>query len=78
MQMKTLSHIELLIRIHWSPTALDDFPDERKYEIAAFLCDQGLIMASGNGRSYRTTARGACYVEAIRDLPLPVQAWKMP
>ena len=73
--LKTLSHIELCLRIHWDPYAVD-FHNPRQCAIAHNLEDSGLVELVLDG--YRTTERGRVYVEAIRNLPLPVASWMMP
>lgn len=74
-ELETLSHVELCLRIHWSPSAVD-FSDANQCEIARQLRDAGLVEMV-DGHRYRTTKRGQVYVEAIRNLALPEQIWVM-
>jgi hypothetical protein len=75
--LPTLSHLELLLRIHWKPFAVD-IQDPLECSRARTLRDLGLIEMGSIGGGYRTTGRGHVYVEAIRALPLPVASWEMP
>lgn len=70
--MKTLTAIELLLRIHWSPERIDVSEAPLKW-----LLHNSLVESDGRDW-YVTTERGAVYVEAIRQLPLPEQKWVMP
>lgn len=71
--LRTLSHIEVMLRIYWSPEAFDIRPD-----IISDLILEQLICDSPTRRGYCATDRGKVYCEAIRDVPLPVQKWSMP
>lgn len=73
--LKTLGHIELVIRIHWDPHATDEYMNPKMGSMLEELMIMGLI--ESDGLRYRTTERGGVYVEAIRNLPLPVQSWSM-
>lgn len=75
MSLKTLSQVETLLRVYWSPQAGIDLLSEQSSE-KHWLLDENLICLSSEG--YEVTERGRIYVEAIRDLPLPVQTWRMP
>lgn len=73
--LPTLSHIEMVMRIHWSPNAVD-WSDERQCRVARELVPFGLVVLRDD--RYHTTERGQVYVEALRATPLPVQSWTMP
>lgn len=76
--LKTLGHIELVMRIHWDPHATDEYMNTTAMigPMLEELMAMGLI--ESDGLRYRTTERGGVYVEAIRNLPLPVPSWSMP
>lgn len=71
--IETLSQIECVLRIHWSPLPFEDQNLER-------LVGFGLIERKDGW--YRTTEKGRVWVEAIRAVPLPVAVtrsrWEIP
>jgi hypothetical protein len=69
--LKTLACIEHMLRIYWSPEPFKADPPALEW-----LLDNGLIYAHESW--FKATERGMVYVEAIRELPLPVQKWAMP
>jgi len=71
-KMKTVSAIETLLHIYWSP---EPCPSVRDRELQ-FLLDEGLI--EKHDTWYSATERGKVYCEAIWELPWPVQKWTMP
>lgn len=74
--LKTLSCIEHLLRLYWSPD-----PFETNDRALVWLSYNDLIVPSNmNATGWRVTERGKAYVEAIRDLPLPIQVteWRLP
>lgn len=74
--MKTLTCIEHLLHIYWSP---EPFPmNERALEWLRF--NELIVPSSLTEVAWRVTDRGKAYVEAIRELPLPVQVteWRIP
>lgn len=74
--LKTLSAIGTLLSLYWSPE-----PFEMNDSARVWLCHNELIVPSGLTRTgWRVTDRGIAYVEAIRNLPLPVQVteWRIP
>ena len=85
----TLSMLEHLLRIYWSPIEHPDAEQDPYRETyrksIAWLREQGLIEPcppNGNDRPqlYQSTERGRAFVEHIRHLPLPVEkrTWEMP
>jgi hypothetical protein len=71
--VKTLSSIEHVLRIYWSPERFDTDPRALEWGLAS-----GLIAPSGSW--WQVTDRGKVYVEALRNVPLPEQVteWRMP
>lgn len=72
-QIKTLSCIDHVIRMYYSPERFETCAPALKW-----LLDEGLIEEDGSW--WRTTERARVYVEAIRDLPLPERftEWRIP
>lgn len=70
---KTLSCIEHILHLYWSPERFDT--DMRAIK---WLLDNELIAESGSW--WTVTDRGRMYVEALRQVPLPVRftEWRMP
>ena len=66
---KTLSCIEILMNIYWSPKHNLIVTHERDL---AWAIHNDLVMLADDG--WMVTPRGKAYVESIRDIPLPV--WK--
>lgn len=56
---------------HASSIAVAEY---RGHLIQSGLIEEDLKSPSG----YRSTARGRAYVEALCDMPLPIQKWVMP
>lgn len=78
--LKTLSAIEYLLNIHWNGQDCEDIRSGAQgwNNARQWLLENELIEASGLlYKTWKTTERGAVYVEAIRDLPLPVKVWSM-
>jgi hypothetical protein len=80
----TLMQIELVLHYYWSP-------EEHLYVVQQVggarqavdgLMDLGLLDyrtgPSDYSATYETTDKGKVYVEAVRNVPLPVQQWVMP
>lgn len=78
----TLSEIELCIRIYYDPHALENFEKTTRVgQMLQYLIEAGLIEkrdTDSHIAEYETTDRGRVYVEAIRNLPLPIKRWHMP
>lgn len=73
---KTLSAIEHLLRLYWSPE-----PFDMNDRALVWLSYNDLVVPSNlTAAGWRVTERGRAYVEAIRGLPLPVQVteWRIP
>lgn len=66
----TLTQIALLMHIYSLPEI-----HYQKASDVAFLSNQGLIEVLENG-GYAATPKGCVYVEAIRNVPMPVQITK--
>lgn len=74
--MKTLTCIEHLLHLYW---CAESFPMNPK--AVEWLRTNELIVPSHLTEvGWRVTERGKAYVEAIRELPLPVQVteWRIP
>lgn len=72
--LKTLSCIEHVLHLYWSPERFDTYPAALEW-----LLDNGLIGPTEGGWWF-VTERGKAYCEGIRDVPLPVQIteWRIP
>lgn len=76
MATKTLEAISLLLTVYvyGDPDAELCAPDVPGKE---WLLAEGLIHLDRE-RGYMVTDRGTAFAEAIRELPLPIQVWRMP
>lgn len=74
--LKTLTCIEHLLRLYWSPAPFD--MDTQAIKWLRF--NELIVPSSLTETKWRVTDRGKAYVEAIRNLPLPVQVteWRIP
>ncbi len=66
------SQLETLIHYYYTPVM--DIP-ENNFDIISFLIREGLLKSINEG--YTTTERGKVYVEALLNIPLPIQKWSM-
>lgn len=79
MIVKTLSYLEHLIRLYWSPEKFETNPGALEW-----LLNNQLIAQSGaslvEGHWWEVTERGKVYVEALRNVPLPEKftEWRIP
>lgn len=86
MTMPSLYAVEVLLHYHYSPEEHEGAANGSVAwrTVITFLLEEQLLSVrvppSAYGATYETTARGKVYIEALRNLPLPVEIhrWEMP
>lgn len=74
--LKTLTCIEHLLHLYWCPEAFPMNPNAIEW----LRFNELIVPSSLTEVAWRVTDRGKAYVEAIRNLPLPVLVteWRIP
>lgn len=77
--LPTLGHFVVLLQAHYDAQPWPEWGGEIGHTGRILHELEALTLVVPNAPNcYRTTGRGACLVEHIRNLPLPENRWSMP
>jgi hypothetical protein len=74
----TPCEIEVALRFYYDPRANESFQNPGHRHAIDHLLNNGLLEKDGKGNITPVQARMQVYVDALRNVPLPVLGWVMP